>query len=103
MQQGSEQPTNQHTQSVTNQHSDRADSLRVEVQPPPDADGDLQTEEEDDDSQVPSDHVSVLHKGGVHQQGRKTVFITVSPQGGIRITRSNSQLTVRPDYTSQGE
>ncbi len=102
MQQGSEQPTNQLTQSDANQGSDHADSLRPGVQTPPEADGVLQTEEKDD-SQVPSDHVSVLHKGGEHQQGRKTVFITVSPQGSIKITSSNSQLTMRPELSNKGE
>lgn len=102
MQQGSEQPTNQLTQSDANQRSDHADSLRSRLQPPPDADGVLQTEDENG-SKMPSDHVSVLHKGGVQQQGRKTVFITMSPQGGIKITSSNSQLTLRPDFSHQGE
>ncbi len=99
MQPGSEQPTIQPTQSDANQPSDHADSLRPGVQSPPDADGALQTEEEDG-SQVPSEHVSVLHKGGAHQQGRKTVFITVSPQGSIRISSSNSQLT---EFSNKGE
>ena len=102
MQPGSEQPTNQLTQSDANQRSDHADSLRSRVQPPPDADGVLQSEDENG-SKMPSDHVSVIHKGGVQQQGRKTVFITVSPQGGIRIASSNSQLTLRPDLSHQGE
>lgn len=101
MQQSSEQPTNQPTQSESNQHSDHADLLRSAVQPPPDADGILQTEEKDE-SQVPSDHVSVLHKERDHQQGKKTVFITVSPRGSIKVTSSNSQLTVRPDFSKNG-
>ena len=105
MQQGSEQAPNQLTQSDANQGSDHADSLRLGVQSPPDADGGrggLQAEEEDN-PQVPSDHVSVLHKGGAHQQGRKTVFITVSPQGSIRITSSNLQFTMRPEFSNKGE
>ena len=105
MPQGSEQPNNQFTQPDANQGSDHADSLRSGVQSPPDADGGrggLQAEEEDN-SQVPSDHVSVLNKRGEHQQGRKTVFITVSPQGSIRITSSNSQFTMRPELSNKGE
>ena len=44
------------------------------------------------------DHVQVLpHDASVQQSGRKTVYITVTPQGGIRISSSNVQFSVRPD------
>lgn len=43
------------------------------------------------DPQNPADHVSVM------QQGRKTVYITIAPQGGIKITSSNTQFSLRAD------
>ncbi|DBA74007.1 hypothetical protein WJX77_011223 [Trebouxia sp. C0004] len=99
MQQGSEQPPHQLTRSDANQHSDHAESLRSGVPIPPDPDGMLQTR---NDSEMLSDHLSMLLKEDV-QQGRKTVFITVSPQGSIKITSNNSHLTVRPDFSNKRE
>lgn len=50
-----------------------------------------------DGPQNPTDHVSVM------QQGRKTVYITIAPQGGIKITSSNTQFSLRADSGNNGD
>ena len=81
-------PMHQLSQLDRSQQTDADDTQQSGVQVKPDTAG--------HDLHNPADHVSVV------QQGRKTVYITVSPQGGIKITSSNTQFSLRHESGSTG-
>ncbi len=86
--------------------NDPADMSRLGVQTPGKTAGRVQQWGEqsgDAAQQMHPDHMQVQRQGGSPQQGRKTVYITVSPQGGIRISSRNVQFSVRPDSGKAGD
>lgn len=80
-------PMHQLSQSDHPQQNDAGNTQESGVQVMPETAGEVQG----DYPQNPADHVSVA------QQGRKTVYITIAPQGGIKITSSNTQFSLRAD------
>ena len=86
-------PMHQLSQLDHPQQTGATDTQESGVQAMPDTAGDVQA----DDPQDPADHVAVA------QQGRKTVYITIAPQGGIKITSSNTQFSLRADSGNNGD